>query len=222
MRLLLVEDDPMIGESIRTGLRQEGIAVDWVRDGLGAETALLNDGYDVMLLDLGLPQKDGMKVLRTMRAKGKDLPVLIVTARDTVQERIAGLDSGADDYIVKPFNLDELAARIRAVLRRRAGRAFPLIEHAGVSLNPATNEALFNDEPLHLSAHEFKLLEALLTRPGALLSRNQLEEKLYGWNDEVGSNTIEVFIHAIRKKLGNDFIKNIRGVGYMVPKDRLK
>jgi two-component system, OmpR family, response regulator QseB len=218
MRLLLVEDDPMIGESIRQGLRQDGFSVDWVKDGVAAETALLSAVYDLMLLDLGLPKKQGLEVLKAIRAKGNRIPVLIVTARDAVAERIKGLDSGADDYIVKPFDLDELAARIRAVLRRQAGRAEPVIEHAGVRLNPATHEASLRGAPLQLSAREFALLAALLDRPGAVLSRDQLEEKLYGWDEEVESNTIEVYIHSLRKKLGTNFIKNVRGVGYMVPK----
>jgi two-component system response regulator QseB len=222
MRLLLVEDDAMIGESVRIGLRQDGFNVDWVKDGLGAETALTNEAYDLMLLDLGLPRKSGLDVLRSLRLKGKDIPVLIITAKDTVSERILGLDTGADDYLVKPFDLDELAARIRAVLRRRAGRTSPIVRHAGLSLDTVTHEAKFEGQPLQLSAHEFKLLEILLDRPGAVRSREQLEEKLYGWEEEVGSNTIEVFIHAIRKKLGSDFIKNVRGVGYMVPKDGLE
>lgn len=218
MRLLLVEDDPMIGESVRQGLRQDGFSVDWVRDGSAAETVLRNEVYDLVLLDLGLPKKQGLDVLKSLRAKGNRIPVVIVTARDAVPDRIAGLDSGADDYIVKPFDLDELAARVRAVLRRQAGRAEPVIEHGGVRLNPSTHEASVNGEPLILSAREFALLQALLDRPGAVLSRGQLEEKLYGWEEEVESNTIEVYIHSLRKKLGADFIKNVRGVGYMVPK----
>lgn len=218
MRLLLVEDDPMIGESVRHGLRQDGFSVDWVRDGSAAETVLRNEVYDLVLLDLGLPKKQGLDVLKSLRAKGNRIPVMIVTARDAVPDRVAGLDSGADDYIVKPFDLDELAARIRAVLRRQAGRAEPVIEHGGLRLNPSTHEASVNGEPLILSAREFALLQALLDRPGAVLSRGQLEEKLYGWEEEVESNTIEVYIHSLRKKLGADFIKNVRGVGYMVPK----
>lgn len=222
MRVLLVEDDPMIGESIRTGLRQDGFRVDWVRDGVAAETAMLDEVYEAMLLDLGLPRKQGLEVLKAIRRKGNKTPVLIVTARDAVSERIAGLDSGADDYIVKPFDLDELAARIRAVMRRQSGRAETVIEYAGVVMNPASREASLEGKTLALSAHEFALLEALLQRPGMILSRQQLEEKLYGWDEEVESNTIEVYIHSLRSKLGTGFIKNIRGVGYMVPKDRVK
>lgn len=208
----------MIGAGVRTGLRQDGFTVDWVKDGCAAETALMNTVYDLMLLDLGLPRKQGLEVLRVMRKKGSKLPVVIVTARDEVSSRIHGLDSGADDYIVKPFDLDELAARIRAVLRRQAGRAAPVIEHAGLMLNPATHEVSYEGRPLKLSAREFALLEALLDRPGVVLSRTQLEEKLYGWEETVESNTVEVYIHALRKKLGSAFISNVRGVGYMVPK----
>ena len=216
MRLLLVEDDPMIGASVRTGLRQDGFAVDWVGDGEAAEAALASGVYDLMLLDLGLPRKDGLAVLRALRARGSDLPVLAVTARDAVPDRIAGLDAGADDYVVKPFDLDELAARIRAVLRRRAGRAEPVVRLGDVEFNPATREVRRGGQAVALAARELALLEALLDRPGVVLSRAQLEEKLYGWAEEVGSNTVEVYIHALRKKLGADFIRNVRGVGYMV------
>jgi two-component system response regulator QseB len=216
MRLLLVEDDLMIGASVRTGLRQDGFAVDWVVDGEAAEAALASGVYDLMLLDLGLPKKDGLAVLRTLRARGSDLPVLAVTARDAVPDRIAGLDAGADDYVVKPFDLDELAARIRAVLRRRAGRVEPLVRVGEIEFNPATREVRRGGQPVALAARELALLEAFLDRPGAVLSRAQLEEKVYGWAEEVGSNTVEVYIHALRKKLGADFIRNVRGVGYMV------
>jgi two-component system response regulator QseB len=218
LRLLLVEDDPMIRESVCAGLRQDGFSVDCVSDGRSAETALLNGVYDLVLLDLGLPRKGGLEVLKSIRGEGNKVPVLIVTARDGVPERICGLDSGADDYIVKPFDLDELAARIRAVLRRRSGRAQPVVEHGGVRLNPATREVSVRGVPLALAAREFALLEFLLDRPGVVFSVDQLEEKLYGWGEEVESNTIEVYIHALRKKLGSNFIKNIRGVGYVLPR----
>jgi two-component system response regulator QseB len=218
MRLLLVEDDFMIGESVHQGLRQDGFAVDWVRDGRAAELAIDNGVYDCMLLDLGLPRKEGLEVLASMRRRGNSMPVLILTARDSVADRVKGLDAGADDYLVKPFDLDELAARIRALLRRGAGRAVPLIKFGKLTLNPATHEVVFNGGPLSLSAREFALLAALLDRPGAVLSREQLEEKLYGWGEEVESNTIEVYVHALRRKLGQNFIKNVRGVGYMVAK----
>lgn len=218
MRLLLVEDDSMIGESVRQGLRQDGLTVDWVQDGRAAELALRNESYDLLVLDLGLPKKDGLEVLRTLRVRGNRIPVLVLTARDTVADRVKGLDTGADDYLVKPFDLDELAARIRALLRRHSGRADPAIQFGDLRLNPATHEVTFQGKPLSLSAREFSLLEVFLDRPGVVLSREQLEEKLYGWGEEVESNTVEVYIHALRRKLGQDFIKNVRGVGYMVPK----
>lgn len=216
MRLLLVEDDPMIGDSAQKGLRQDGFAVDWVRDGQAAELALRTTDYDLMLLDLGLPRKDGLDVLKSARHSGNSIPVLIITARDAVHDRVRGLDAGADDYLVKPFDLDELAARIRALLRRRSGRADPVIEYGSLELNPATREASLAGDVLELSAREFALLEALLDRPGAVLSRAQLEERIYGWGEEVESNAVEVHIHSLRKKLGADFIKNVRGVGYKV------
>jgi two-component system OmpR family response regulator/two-component system response regulator QseB len=218
LRLLLVEDDPMIGESLEEGLRGERYAVDWVRDGRGAELALENDVYDLVLLDLGLPKKQGLEVLAEYRRRGGGAPVLIITARDAPPERVRGLDSGADDYLVKPFDLDELYARARALLRRGAGRTSPELSYGGVTLNPATHEALLEGRPLSLSAREFALLEALMDRPGEVVPRAALEEKLYGWNEEVESNTVEVHIHSLRKKLGAEFIKNVRGVGYKVHK----
>ncbi|MGW8182393.1 MAG: response regulator [Burkholderiales bacterium] len=219
MRLLLVEDDPMIGEGVLAGLRQDGFAVDWVRDGQAAELAIENDVYDLVVLDLGLPRKDGLEVLSAMRAKGNTVPVLILTARDAVPDRIRGLDRGADDYVAKPFDLDELAARVRALLRRRAGRAEPVITHGDLVINPSTREASLAGRPLTLSAREFALLEALLDRPGAVLSRAQLEERIYGWGEEVESNTVEVYVHSLRKKLGTGFIRNVRGVGYTIPRE---
>lgn len=218
MRLLLVEDDPMIGESLEEGLRGERYAVDWVRDGRGAGLALANDVYDLVLLDLGLPRKQGLEVLAEYRRRGGSAPVLIITARDAPPERVKGLDSGADDYLVKPFDLDELFARVRALLRRRVGRTSPELEFGGLTLNPATHEASLDGRALALSAREFALLHALLERPGEIVSRPALEEKLYGWNEEVGSNTVEVHIHSLRKKLGGDAIKNVRGVGYKLAK----
>ena len=214
MRLLLVEDDPMIGEGVRKGLRQDGFTIDWVRDGPAAELAAANDVYDLIVLDLGLPRKDGLDVLAALRRKGNSVPVLILTARDAVADRIKGLDAGADDYVLKPFDLDELAARIRALLRRRAGRADAVIEHGELTLNTSTREATLRGKEVALSAREFALLEALLERPGAILSRAQLEERLYGWGEEIESNTIEVYIHSLRRKLGPGFIRTVRGVGY--------
>ena len=218
MRLLLVEDDPMIGETVLDLLRAEHYAVDWVRDGDMADTALLDHAYDLVVLDLGLPRRDGLSVLRTLRARLDRTPVLIATARDAKPDRIAGLDAGADDYVLKPYDLDELLARIRALLRRAAGRAEPVYEHQGVGINPVTREVTAGGEPVVLSAREWAVLEPLLARPGMVLSRSQLEEKLYGWKDGISSNAVEVYIHGLRKKLGADVIRNVRGVGYMVPR----
>jgi DNA-binding response OmpR family regulator len=217
LRLLLAEDDPMIGEAVSAGLHGLGFAVDWVRDGGEAEHALDVGEYDLCLLDLGLPRREGLRILGDLRRRGSGLPVVIVTARDAVADRVAGLDAGADDYVVKPFELTELAARIRAVLRRRAGRASPAIEHLGVTLDPARHEVTRDGQPVELSAREFALLHALMESPGTVLSRAQLEERLYGWGEEVGSNVVEVHIHSLRRKLGAEFIRNVRGVGYRVP-----
>jgi len=216
MRLLLAEDDRMIGASIQKGLRQDGFTIDWVQDGRAAELALQEQVHDLLLLDLGLPRKQGLEVLSTMRRQGDARPVLILTARDAVADRVAGLDAGADDYLVKPFALDELAARIRALLRRRSGRADPVLSYGDIELKPATREVRVRGDPVTLSAREFALLEALMTRPGAVLSRAQLEEKLYGWNDEVESNAVDVHLHGLRRKLGADVIRNVRGVGWMI------
>ncbi|WP_306554658.1 response regulator transcription factor [Acidovorax sp.] len=218
MRLLLVEDDPMIGEAVADLLRAEHYAVDWARDGDAADTALRTQPYDLVLLDLGLPRRDGITVLRDMRARKNRTPVLVATARDAVAQRIEGLDAGADDYVLKPYDLDELLARIRALLRRAAGRAEPVYEHKGVCINPATREATVNGVPVVLSAREWAVLEPLIARPGMVLSRQQLEDKLYGWGDEVSSNAVEVYIHGLRKKLGPELVLNVRGVGYLVPK----
>jgi two-component system response regulator QseB len=217
MRLLLVEDDAMIGASVQSGLRQEGYSVDWVRDGAAAELALANGVHEMILLDLGLPRKSGLELLAGLRRKGLALPVLVITARDSVADRVKGLDAGADDYLVKPFDLDELSARIRALLRRHAGRASPLIENGVLTLNPATHEVFLNGSPVNLSGREFALLQALLEQPGVPLSRTQLEDRLYGWDEEIESNTVEVYIHSLRRKLGAEWIRNVRGVGYLVP-----
>jgi two-component system OmpR family response regulator len=218
MRLLLVEDDSMIGEIVVETLRAEGFAVDWVRDGESADTALLAHSYDLVVLDLGLPRKGGLQVLRDLRARKQRTPLVIVTARDAVEDRIAGLDAGADDYVLKPFDIDELVARIRAHLRRASGRAEPVYAYGAVTINPATKEVAVDGEPVILSSREWAVLEPLLARPGLILSRSQLEEKLFGWNDEVSSNAVEVYIHGLRKKLGAGIIRNVRGVGYLVPK----
>ncbi|MDZ7866839.1 response regulator transcription factor [Acidovorax sp.] len=218
MRLLLVEDDPMIGEAVQDLLRAEHYAVDWVRDGDAADTALRANAYDLVMLDLGLPKRDGIALLRDLRTRKDRTPVLVATARDAVAQRIEGLDAGADDYVLKPYDLDELLARIRALLRRASGRAEPVYEHKGVSINPSTREASVNGVPVVLSGREWAVLEPLLARPGLVLSRQQLEDKLYGWGDEVSSNAVEVYIHGLRKKLGPDILLNVRGVGYLVPK----
>ncbi|MDD5035787.1 MAG: response regulator [Methylococcaceae bacterium] len=218
MRILLVEDDPMIGKSVQIALKREGHAVDWVRDGLAAELSLANGVYELLLLDLGLPRKSGLEILQGLRGKKNAMPVLILTARDAVSDRVKGLDAGADDYLIKPFDLDELSARIRALLRRQGGRAEPLIEHGPLRVNPVSHEVELNGTPIVLSAREFALLSALLERPGIPLSRSQLEERIYGWGEEVESNTVEVYIHSLRRKLGQGWIVNVRGVGYLVPK----
>ena len=216
MRLLLVEDDTMIGESISEALTGEHYALDWVKDGLSAELALANGVYDLLLLDLGLPKKQGLQVLKDYRKQGATLPVLILTARDALADKVAGLDAGADDYLVKPFDLDELFARVRALLRRHSGRIQPVISVGAVSCNPASCEVTIGEQLINLSAREFALLLALLDTPGRVLSLSALEEKLYSWDNEVASNSVEVLIHRLRKKLGADFIVNVRGVGYKV------
>lgn len=218
MRLLVAEDDMMIGESLVDLLRAENFAVDWVRDGEAADTALRTQSYDLLLLDLGLPRRDGLDVLRALRARRQRTPVLIATARDAVRQRVDGLNAGADDYLLKPYDMDELVARIRALLRRSVGRAEPIYEHQGVSINPATREVTVDGQPVSLSAREWAVLEPLIARPGMVLSRPQLEEKLYSWRDSISSNAVEVYVHGLRRKLGADLIHNIRGVGYMVPK----
>ena len=216
MRFLLVEDDRMIGDSLRAALRMEGHAVDWVRDAEAAQATLASERFDLLLLDLGLPRGSGMDVLRAMRASGDTTPVIVLTARDGPGDRVAGLDAGADDYLVKPFELDELGARIRAVLRRQAGRAQPLLTHGGVSLDPATRQVLRDGQPVMLSAREYAVLELLIQRPGAVLSRAQIEDRLYGWGEEIESNAVSVYVHQLRRKLGSDFIRNMRGVGYFL------
>jgi len=219
MRVLVVEDDRMIAKGLHTALKQDGYAVDGVSDGASAAAALRSSQFDLVLLDLGLPERDGLEVLRELRARGDAPPVIIVTARDDVQNRIQGLDAGADDYIIKPFDLDEVAARMRSVLRRAAGRGDPSIRHRGITLDPVAHTVERGGEPVVLSAHEFSVLEALMQRPGAVLSRAQLEDRLYGWSEGIESNAIEVYVHGLRRKLGNDAIRTLRGVGYFVPKD---
>ena len=206
----------MIGEAIRAGLKREGFTVDWVYDGESASQVLRTEEFDLLLLDLGLPRKGGLEVLAGARARGLELPVLIITARDAVCDRVQGLDAGADDYLVKPFDLDELAARIRALLRRKSGRTAPVIEHLGVLLDAAAHRVTREGREIALSPKEFTLLQLLMERPGTILSRARLEERLYGWGEEVESNAVEVHIHGLRRKLGADYILNVRGVGYRV------
>ena len=218
MRVLLVEDDELLGSAVVDGLTQAGYTVDWLRDGGQARRALSNDEPDLLVLDLGLPGRDGMQVLRDLRARSSGLPVLVLTARDTVEDRIAGLDAGADDYLVKPFDLGELTARLRAIARRRGGRATPVIEHDGLVFDPAARSVTLDGESIALSSRALAILEALLERPGIPLSRERLEQILYGWGEGVESNAVEVHIHHLRKKLGKERIRTIRGLGYMIPK----
>jgi len=217
MRLLLVEDDPMIGESLREALRRQGFAADWVRDGQAAEAVLASgERFDTVLLDLGLPKRGGLEVLSALRARGDATPVIVLTARDATSDKVAGLDAGADDYLVKPFELDELLARLRVVARRQSGRTDTALAVADLRLDPATREVTRAGRPILLSAREFALLQALLERPGAIVSRAQLEDRLYGWGEELESNAISVYMHQLRKKLGADFIRSMRGVGYFL------
>ncbi len=219
MRILLVEDDQMIGDALCVALRDAAYAVDWVQDGETALRALDNQEHQAVLLDLGLPRRDGLEVLKKLRMNDGVLPVIIITARDELEDRVKGLDLGADDYLVKPFDIDELLARLRATLRRQGGQAAPLLSNGIISLNPATREACKGDVVCLLSAREFSLLQALLLRPGTILARAQLEESIYGWNEEVESNAVDFLIHGIRKKLGVDAIKNVRGAGWMVARN---
>ena len=214
MRLLLIEDDAMIAENVQEALRQGGYTVDWADTGRAAELSLANGVYDLVLLDLGLPRKDGVTVLEEYRRRGGLAPVLIITARDAIADRIRGLDAGADDYLVKPFDLDELAARVRALSRRRTGQVQPVYVHGRIRLDPASHEVSLEGVALHLVPREFTLLQALIEEPTRVFSRAELEDKLYGWGDEVGSNTIEVYVHSLRRKLGADQILTVRGVGY--------
>jgi two-component system response regulator QseB len=218
MRVLLVEDDRMIAEAVRTALGQDGHVTDWMADGAAALTALSKSRCDIVLLDLGLPRKDGLTVLKQLRERGDVTPVIIITARDDVRSRVAGLDTGADDYLVKPFDLDELAARMRAAQRRSAGRGDPVLEHGDIRVNCATREVHKAGAVVPLSVKEFAVLEALLLRPGAVLSRAQLEDRLYGFGESVESNAVEVYVHSLRRKLGSDAIRTRRGAGYFVPR----
>ena len=220
MRLLLIEDDVALGEGIHQALSREGYTVDWLKDGASALHSLLSESFDLAILDLGLPKLDGLEVLRRLRQSGSGLPVLILTARDATEDRIAGLDAGADDYLIKPFDLSELKARLRALLRRSAGRARALIEHAGITLDPGTQQVTYHDQAVLLTPKEYQLLHELLSPPGRVMTRDRLIQLLYGWNEEAESNTLEVHIHHLRKKFSSDLIRTIRGVGYLVEEQR--
>jgi len=223
MRVLLVEDDALLGDALQAGLKQSGYAVDWMKDGVAAEQALSTEPYAAMVLDLGLPRLSGLEVLQRLRSRNghaqNALPVLILTARDAVDDRIKGLDAGADDYLVKPFDMGELAARLRALVRRTSGSAAPELKISGVSLDPAAHRVLYHDKPVELSAREFAVLHALMLNAGKVLSRAQLEEQLYAWGEEVESNAVEVHIHHLRRKIFPEMIETIRGVGYLIPRD---
>jgi two-component system response regulator QseB len=214
MRLLLIEDDRMIGEGLQKALRKSGFAVNWVQDGETANSTLQDTEYDLIILDLGLPDFSGLDVLRRLRKGGSTIPVLILTAQDALSDKVKGLDAGADDYLLKPFALEELEARIRSLMRRQSGQADSWLYHGKLSLNPKTYEAVYEDARATLSSREFAVLRALIKMPNAILSKSQIEESLYGWNEEIASNTVEVHIHQLRKKLGTSVIKNIRNVGY--------
>jgi len=219
VRILIVEDDALLGDGLASGLSSLGFVVDWFQSGEEADRAVVAAPYDAIVLDLGLPDRSGLEMLARWQSRGQTVPVLILTAREAVESRIEGLDAGADDYLVKPFDLDELASRVRALIRRAAGRAEPVIQRGELAINPATREITWQGAPVALSAREYALLAALAERPGLVLSRAQLEEKLWGWNEAVGSNAVEVHIHNVRKKLGDNVIRNVRGLGYMLGAD---
>jgi two-component system OmpR family response regulator len=218
MRILLVEDDPQIGSAIASALDDAGMAADWVTDGVSALASVEAGAFELVLLDIGLPRKDGLSVLKQIRQTRNTIPVIMITARDAVEDRIAGLDLGADDYLVKPFLVDELMARVRAVARRHAGRAEPLLSNGDISIDPVSKQVMYNDEEIALTGKEYRLLHSLLSTPGRIFSREELEEKVYSWDEEVSSNAVEVLIHSLRKKIAKDAIKNVRGLGWMVPK----
>jgi two-component system response regulator QseB len=220
MRILLVEDDEMLGDGLRTGLIQYGYVVDWLKDGLSADQALKTENFDIVVLDLGLPKLSGITVLQNLRSRGQTMPVLILTARESIDDRVKGLDSGADDYLTKPFDLDELCARLRALQRRFSSRAEPLLVHNNITLDPAAHTVALDDEIINVSRREFALLQKLLENAGRVLSREHLTQSLYGWGEDVDSNALEVHIHNLRKKFGQTFIHTIRGIGYMVDKEK--
>lgn len=220
MRILLVEDDELLGDGLRNGLVQYGYAVDWLKDGVSADQALKTEAFDLVVLDLGLPKLSGVTVLQNLRARGITIPVLILTARESTEDRVKGLDSGADDYLTKPFDLDELCARLRALQRRYSARAEPVLIHENISLDPASHTVTMNDETISVSRREFALLQKLLENCGRVISREHLTQSLYGWGEDVDSNALEVHIHNLRKKFGQDFIRTIRGIGYMIDKNK--
>ncbi len=220
MRVLLVEDDELLGDGLRTGLIQAGYTVDWTKNGLAADQALQNEKFELVILDLTLPKIDGISLLQKVRARGDTTPVLILTARESIEERVRGLDSGADDYLTKPFDLDEVCARLRALQRRFASRALPLLIHGALALDPASHLVTLNNENITLPRREFALLHILLENEGRVLSREHLTQSLYGWGEEVDSNALEVHIHNLRKKFGQTFIRTIRGIGYMIEKSK--
>jgi two-component system response regulator QseB len=220
MRILLVEDDELLGDGLRTGLIQYGYAVDWLKDGLSADQALKTENFDLVVLDLGLPKVSGINVIQNLRSRGQTMPVLILTARESVEDRVKGLDSGADDYLTKPFDLDELCARLRALQRRFSSRAEPLLVHELISLDPASHTVTLSGETINVSRREFALLHKLLENSGRVLSREHLTQSLYGWGEDVDSNALEVHIHNLRKKFGQTFIRTIRGIGYMIDKSK--
>jgi DNA-binding response OmpR family regulator len=219
MRILVVEDDPLLGDALQVGLRQRGFEADWVRDGVAAQLALAGEPFAAAVLDLGLPRLDGIELLRRERARGSRTPVLVLTARDAVDERVRGLDSGADDYVVKPVDLDELAARLRALVRRSRGEPAPLLEIGPLRLDPASRSVVFRGQPVELQAKEFNLLQELMSNAGRVLSREQLASRLYAWGDEVESNAVEVHVHHLRRKLAPALIRTVRGVGYVLPRE---
>lgn len=218
MRVLLVEDDALLGDGVRAGLKQAGFAVDWAQDGQAAKLALQTEEYALLVLDLGLPKLSGLEVLTWLRTQALALPVLILTARDTVADRVAGLNAGADDYLIKPFDLDELIARLNALLRRSAGQVTLTLQYGEIALTPSTHQVSKNGQQVALSAREFTLLHELLLHVGRVQSREQLERRLYGWGEEVESNAVEVHVHHLRKKLGGELIRTLRGVGYVIDK----
>jgi DNA-binding response OmpR family regulator len=225
MRVLVIEDDALLGDAIQAGLKQSGYAVDWMKDGVSADQALGTEPYAAVVLDLGLPRMSGLEVLRRLRSRNdpqhdKQVPVLILTAMDSVEDRIKGLDAGADDYLTKPFDLGELAARLRALVRRASGTAAPLLKVAGVELDAAAHRVLYRNQPVELPAREFAVLHALMLNAGRVLSRAQIEEQLYAWGEEIESNAVEVYIHHLRRKLFPELIATIRGVGYLIPADK--